>query len=242
MRAEVALEGADVLEALVPDLLGDQLRRQLLLGEELRVHAHDQRLLVVAAVEDADAAALGQALHAAPEVVVVEILAGRRLEGVDLAALRVDAGHDVLDRAVLAGRVHRLEDQQHRPAVLRVEHVLQLGERLDARRRAPPWRAACPRRRSRASPPGRSRTSLNFLLPSTRNGAAKSRVFLTRLPIFIAGFLLGEPDVDGHHDTRSAAGAPPGWGFRRHCRFDPGAHPVRIGKFADGTLRSRWIE
>ena len=38
----------------------------------------------------------------------------------------------MLDRAVLAGRVHRLEDQQHRPAVLRVEHVLQLGERLDA--------------------------------------------------------------------------------------------------------------
>ena len=65
---------------------------------------------------------------------MVEILAARRLERVDLAALRVDAGHDVLDRAVLAGRVHRLEDGQHRPAVLRVEHVLQLGERLDAHR------------------------------------------------------------------------------------------------------------
>ena len=46
--------------------------------------------------------------------------------------LRVDARHDVLDRAVLARRVHRLEDQQHRPAVLGVELLLQLGEALHA--------------------------------------------------------------------------------------------------------------
>ena len=48
-----------------------------------------------------------------------------------LAALRIDARHDVLDRAVLAGRVHGLKDQQHRPAVLRVEPLLQLGQALD---------------------------------------------------------------------------------------------------------------
>jgi hypothetical protein len=37
----------------------------------------------------------------------------------------------VFDRPVLAGGVHRLKDQEHRPAILCVEHVLQLGERLD---------------------------------------------------------------------------------------------------------------
>ena len=49
-----------------------------------------------------------------------------------LAALRIDAGHHVLDGAVLAGRVHRLEDRQHRPAILRVERLLQFGEPLHA--------------------------------------------------------------------------------------------------------------
>ena len=49
-----------------------------------------------------------------------------------LAALRIDARHHVLDRAVLAGGVHRLEDREHRPAVLRVELLLQLRQPLDA--------------------------------------------------------------------------------------------------------------
>ncbi len=40
----------------------------------------------------------------------------------------------MLDRAVLAGGVHRLEDEQHRPAVLRVKLVLLLGQPLDAAR------------------------------------------------------------------------------------------------------------
>ena len=61
---------------------------------------------------------------------MVQLLDRRRLEGIDLAPLRIDAGHDVLDRAVLARRVHRLEDEQRRVAVLGVQHVLQLGEAL----------------------------------------------------------------------------------------------------------------
>ena len=109
------------------------------------MHPHHEHFLVVAAVEDADAAALGQVLRAAPHVIVVELLGGRRLERDHLAALRIDARHDVLDRAVLARGVHRLEDEQHRPAILRVELVLQRRERAaaDGERllRAP----ACPR-------------------------------------------------------------------------------------------------
>ena len=63
---------------------------------------------------------------------MVEFFAGGRLERNDLAALRIDAGHDVLDGAVFSRRVHRLKNQQHGPAVLGIEHVLQLGENFDA--------------------------------------------------------------------------------------------------------------
>jgi hypothetical protein len=38
----------------------------------------------------------------------------------------------MLDRAVLTGCIHRLEDEQHGPFVLGVELVLQFGERLHA--------------------------------------------------------------------------------------------------------------
>ena len=55
----------------------------------------------------------------------------------NLAALRIHARHHVLDRPVFAGRIHRLEDEQHRPAILRVEHVLAIP-------RAPPRRFAAP--------------------------------------------------------------------------------------------------
>ena len=75
----------------------------------------------------------GSAHRRAPEKIVVEFLRARRLERMHLAALRIDAGHHVLDDAVLAGRIHRLEHDQHRPAVLRVEPLLQIGEALDVR-------------------------------------------------------------------------------------------------------------
>src|SRR4029453_3402187 len=48
---QIALEGTDVLEALVPDVLRDQLGRQPLLRQEFRVYTHDQGLLLAAAVE-----------------------------------------------------------------------------------------------------------------------------------------------------------------------------------------------
>jgi len=120
------------LESLVPDVLRHQLRRELLGAQDVRVHADHEDLLVVRAIEDADVAALGQAAYAAPQEVVVELLPGRPLEGPHVDTLRIDSRHDVLDRAVLAGGVHGLEDQQDGPAVLRVETLLQLGQSLDA--------------------------------------------------------------------------------------------------------------
>jgi hypothetical protein len=53
------------------------------------------------------------------------------LEAEDLAALRIDAGHDVLDRAVLARRVHRLKNQQQRVAVVGVKQPLPPAHFLD---------------------------------------------------------------------------------------------------------------
>ena len=63
---------------------------------------------------------------------MLQLLLARRLERVDLAALRIDARHHVLDDAVLAGGIHALQHDEHRPAVLRVKPLLQPGEPADA--------------------------------------------------------------------------------------------------------------
>ena len=128
--AEIALEATDVPEAVLPDVFRDQLGGEFLLLEQCLMHADHQDLLIVGTVEDADTATLGQVLVATPEIIVVEVLGRWRLERHHLAALRIDAGHHMLDGAILASGVHRLEDEEHGPAVLRVEPVLQLGQGL----------------------------------------------------------------------------------------------------------------
>ena len=65
---------------------------------------------------------------ASPEEVVLELLGAGMLEAEDLAALRIDAGHHMLDGAVLARGVHRLEDDEQRVAVVRVQHGLPLAQ------------------------------------------------------------------------------------------------------------------
>src|SRR6266536_95366 len=70
---QVPLETADVVEALLPDVLGDEFRRQRLLLQKLWVDAHHERLLVVAAIEDPNAPALRYVLHAAPQKIVIEL-------------------------------------------------------------------------------------------------------------------------------------------------------------------------
>ena len=80
--------------------------------ENLGMHADDQHLLVIGAVEDADPPALRQIASGAPEKIVLQFGGARMFEAEDLAALRIDARHHVLDGAIFAGRIHRLEDQQ----------------------------------------------------------------------------------------------------------------------------------
>src|SRR6516165_1237126 len=96
------------------------------------MHAHNEDLLIVRSIKDPDPSPLGQALEVAPEKIVVEILRRGLLERENLTALRIYSRHDVFDGAVLAGRVHRLEHEQQRPAILGVEHVLLLREPLGA--------------------------------------------------------------------------------------------------------------
>ena len=72
--------------------------------------------------------ALGDALVGPPEIVVIEFLTAGRLERVDIATLRVHAGHHVLDGAVFPCGVHGLKNQQQRPAILRVEFLLHVAE------------------------------------------------------------------------------------------------------------------
>src|SRR6266446_8085843 len=52
---EVVLEGADVLEPLLPDLPPDQLGRKILARQHFRMDPHHQHLLVMGAIENTDA-------------------------------------------------------------------------------------------------------------------------------------------------------------------------------------------
>jgi len=61
VAVQVGLGVDDGLEAVAPEVArGEGLVGQLLAAQDLGEHAHDEHLLVVRAVEDADAAALGQ--------------------------------------------------------------------------------------------------------------------------------------------------------------------------------------
>src|SRR6266542_4372759 len=111
------LEVVDLLVTLLPDLAGDEL-----------VDAHDQDVLVVGPVEDADHAVGGGAAVDAPEEVVVQLDLIGSFERGDLAALRIDAGEDLADGAVLAAGVHALEHHQEAVDAGGVELLLEVGE------------------------------------------------------------------------------------------------------------------
>src|ERR1700733_8893451 len=128
VAGEVTLEGGNILEPLAPDVPGHQPRRDLLLGEDFRMHPHHQAFLVIGAIENADAAALRQRDRAPPHEVVVEFMGRRLLERGDFAALRIDAVKDAFYGAVLAGRVHALKDQKQRPAILCVKLLLKIAQ------------------------------------------------------------------------------------------------------------------
>src|ERR1700758_1914586 len=89
------------------------------------MHAYYENLFVVGTVEDSDMAAFRKHNGCTPEKIVLQLPVRWRLEGMHLATLRIYARHHVLDGAVFAGGIHRLENQQKRPCILGVESVLQ---------------------------------------------------------------------------------------------------------------------
>ena len=129
---EIAFETPNVLETLLPDIFCDQGFRKFLRGKNVLVNAHDEDFFVVRAIKNSDFSPLGDSFVRAPEIVVVQLFVAWRLERMDVAALRVDAGHDVFDDAVFAGRVHSLQNDQERPAILRIEFFLHAAEKFYA--------------------------------------------------------------------------------------------------------------
>jgi hypothetical protein len=85
---QVALPLVDRVVAVLPDVVLASAGRQLLGHEVLRVHANEEHLLVVGAVEDADLAAGGQARLVAAQVVLVELSSRGHLEALHAYPLR----------------------------------------------------------------------------------------------------------------------------------------------------------
>ena len=94
------------------------------------MHPRHQTFLVIRTIEDADPATLWQRDHAAPHEIVIELLGCRLLEGIDLAALRIDASEYAFDGAVLARGIHALKDHKQRPPIFRVKPFLKIGQPL----------------------------------------------------------------------------------------------------------------
>src|SRR6267378_6542722 len=128
---QMVFQPGDRAIPLLPDgVRVDEIVGQVFAAQDLRTHAHDQHFLVIGAVEDADPPAFGQETRGAPEKIMLQLLGARVLEAEYLAALRIDAGHHVFDDAVLAGRVHALEDEQESVPVGRVQQALQRAQLL----------------------------------------------------------------------------------------------------------------
>src|SRR2546429_2432939 len=118
---------SDVCSSDLDEAVGEFLR-----AKKRGMHADDEDFFIVGAIKDADLPAFGDDFVVAPEIVAVQFLRARGFERVNVAALRVDAGHDVLDGAVFAGGVHGLKDEQKSPTILRVKHFLEVAEAGDA--------------------------------------------------------------------------------------------------------------
>src|ERR1700694_877545 len=73
------------------------------------MHAHDQHLLIVRAIENAnDTSAWSDPMHT-PEEVMVQFPRGRDFKRTHLASLRIDSGEDLVNRISLATGIHPLQ-------------------------------------------------------------------------------------------------------------------------------------
>jgi len=119
---EQLLEVADVPVALLPDGLGDE-----------PMHAHDEHVLVVGAVEDGELALARCVAVDAPEEVVLPLLLAGHAEGGDADASGVEEARHVLDDPVLPRGVPALEHDEHGVQARAPQEVLEV-EQLVAER------------------------------------------------------------------------------------------------------------
>ena len=111
------LEVVDLLKSILPDRCGHEL-----------LDANDEHILVVRAVEDADAALARGGGVDPPQEVVAELLLGRHAERRHPRPLRVEGGPDLANQAVLAAPIQCLEHDEQRLAGLGPQLLLEVGE------------------------------------------------------------------------------------------------------------------
>ena len=117
---------------LLPDaFFVAQLFRQPLTAENFWIHPDHQHFLVIRTIENADPPAFRQVARRPPEKVVLQFIGARLFETENLAALRIDSGHDVPDRAVLAAGVHPLKNNQQSVFIRCVVKMLQLTQSVN---------------------------------------------------------------------------------------------------------------
>ena len=116
---ELLLERVDLVVPARPDRLRDQI-----------VDADDEHVLVVRAIEDGHFSPGRRRPVNPPQEVVCQLLGGRLLEPRHATALRVHRAQDVVDRPVLAARVHPLQADQERAPSIGVEQLLELAQLL----------------------------------------------------------------------------------------------------------------
>lgn len=127
---EVLFEIVYVLVSVWPEVVAVVGWGKLLFGEDFGADFDDEDVFVVAAVEYADAASLGECFVVSPQKIVVEFFFGGGFEAFDLAALGVDAGHDVADGSVFSRGIHPLQNNQHRIRVACPKQLLHTNEFL----------------------------------------------------------------------------------------------------------------
>ena len=108
---EVLVEIADVSSNRSSQIFC--LPGQLLFCQEFRMHPHDEHLFI-AAIKGSTGRDW-QVFHAAPEVIVIQVLGRGRFKRIDLAALWIYARHDMLYSAILAERRPLLERSEACP-------------------------------------------------------------------------------------------------------------------------------
>ena len=95
------------------------------------MHPNHQHFLVIGTIEYADPPAFRKHAGRSPEKIVFQFVGARLFETEDLAALRIDSGHDVPDSAVLSACIHSLKNDQQSIMVRCVVKALQGAQLLN---------------------------------------------------------------------------------------------------------------